>query len=141
MNSILKSCLYVAMLSLWSLSSFSAFAAVADKQADKQAEIKQQLLKLGTEKICDPESEMYCEAHTAFVQGTDAIVLLSVQPTAGLFVIFQQEKTGLWVHRETHSLLDYEEGIAESKLSKASQAYFNQAMTAYLESRQEKPKD
>lgn len=110
--------------------------------ADKQATVKQQLLKLGAEKICNPdsESEMYCEAHTAFVFKTDAVVLMSVQPTAGLLVFFQQEKTGQWVAKKTSGLLDYEQALIESKFSKSSQAYFTQAIAAHLESRKAKSK-
>lgn len=93
------------------------------------------LLKLANEKICDPESEMYCEAHTAFVFKNDAVVLLSVQPTAGLFMIFQKDMDR-WTPRGTYRLLDYEKTLTDSALSKAVQEHFIQAFTAYVASRE-----
>ena len=77
---------------------------------------------------------MYCEAHTVFVFKNDAVVLLSVQPTAGLFMIFQKD-VDQWVAKGTHSLLDYERILVDSALSTSAQEYFTQALTAYLKSR------
>jgi hypothetical protein len=126
---------------LW---SGAAVASLAVKPAVKSSvksglEVKTEpvqalLLKLANEKMCDPESEMYCEAHTVFVFKNDAVVLLSVQPTAGLFMVFQKD-ADQWMPKATYGLLDYEKELAKSKLSTTAQAHFNQMITAYLEAR------
>ncbi len=123
----------IAVLLLWSGTAAAFFEGTPDLELTSES-VQAVLLKLANEKICDPESEMYCEAHTAFVFKNDAVVLLSVQPTAGLFMIFQKD-ADRWTPRGTYPLLDYEKTLVDSELSKAAQKHFIQAFTAYVASR------
>jgi len=97
------------------------------------------LLKLSNDKLCDPESEMYCEAHTVFVKDGYAIVLASVQPTAGLFQLYQQtssedpQTAKTWALKGTYQQLDYETEIEAAQISNDLKDFFKQAFQKYIE--------
>lgn len=108
------------------------------------AEMQELLLAISNDQLCDPESEMYCAAHTVFAKEGYAVVLASVQPTSGLFQVYQQiskanpQTAAAWKLIDTYSLDAYQEELTEAKLPKALQTYFITAIEDYFEQRQKK---
>ncbi len=107
------------------------------------AETKDLLLQIATDKLCDPEGEMYCQPHTVFVNEGYAVVLASVQPTAGLFQIYKQvskknpQTAASWALIGTYQLIAYQESIEAAKLAKSLEAYFIKVIDDYHEKREQ----
>lgn len=112
----------------------------SDSAHAKPISLEQMLLNLSYAKLCNPDSEMFCQPHTVFIKGDYAVVLASVQPTAGLFQVFHQKSQAQpqtdqhWELIGTYQLSFYEETLLEAKLPKAPEAYFMQAIAAFLKS-------
>ncbi len=110
------------------------------KEAKIPAELKAQILKQAQRDICPPEgeSDMYCKAHSVYVLDDYVMVLASVQPTAGIFVLYKSSgpKTLRWTllkdegDATTFSLLAYREVLKEAALPEKVKTYFVHSLTA-----------
>lgn len=107
LSSVLLSCLWTPL-------------AQANEKPEIDKKLQAQLLKLATDKSCNPESELYCKAHTVFVQDDHALVLLSIEPTAGIMMLYKQQKdTKKWEFKESTTLVAYEYELEAMYLPKA----------------------
>lgn len=133
---------FISRSLLLSLGGVLFFHAPALSQApppvgEKENEQIQQLKKLADERLCDPESEMYCRAHTVFIQDDYALVVASVERTPGVFILYQR-KGQRWGFQQSFTLLSYAEQIqALENLAPRLKTYFIQQLDAKYKKKKE----